>query len=67
MAEYKITDIRAMVDIDPAGRFFKIYRVRFTVLDKVEDFIDIPEKEFSEEEARKRVEERAAEISKLLK
>ena len=64
---YKIVGITPMVDIDERGRFYKIYRVKFTVDEQIEDFIDIPEKEFSEAEARKRVEARASEIERLMK
>lgn len=65
MPEYKIISITPLVDITPQGRFVKIYRVRFSY-DTMEDFIDIPEEEYSDEEVRKRVEERVRIHSTLL-
>jgi len=67
MVEWEIIEVRPMIDIDPAGRFIKIYRVRFLVAKKVEDFLDIPEPEFTVEEVKKRVEERAKLIAELMK
>ena len=57
MAEYKIVEIRPFVDIAPDGRFIKKYRVTFK-FDGREDYIDIPEEEYSEANVRKKVEER---------
>lgn len=65
MVEYKIIDVRPMIDIDEAGRFYKKYRVRF-VVGKIEDFIDVPESEFSTEHVRELVEKRAKEIAELM-
>jgi len=67
MVEWEIIDIRPLIDIDPAGRFFKLYRVRFVINKKIEDFLDIPEAEFTAEEVRKRVEARVKEIAELMK
>lgn len=66
MAEVKITEVRPLLDIDARGRFVKKYRVSF-VVDGIEDWIDIPEEEFSAEKARKLVSEKAEEIKKLMK
>jgi len=65
LVEYKIIDVRPMIDIDEAGRFFKKYRVRF-VVNKIEDFIDVPEANFSKENVIMLVEKRAHEISELM-
>ena len=65
MAEYKIVSITPLVDIDERGRFVKIYRVRYTYKD-IEDFIDIPESEYSEKAVREKIEQRIKEHEKLL-
>jgi len=63
--EYKIIEIRPLVDITPEGRFIKIYRVKFK-FDNIEDFIDIPESEYSQEVVKKKVEEVVKTHSQLL-
>ena len=62
---YKIVDIIPMVDIDKTGRFVKIYRVKFLV-NGIEDFIDVPESEYTEEKVKKLIEERVKTHLKLL-
>ena len=58
MEGYKIVRIIPLTDIDEMGRFIKVYRVVFKYPDGVEDWVDIPEEEFSEEEVRRRIEEK---------
>ena len=65
MAGYEITEVRPLVDIDAAGRFVKIYRVYFKYAG-IEDYIDVKEDEYTEENVRKKIEERIAVHSKLL-
>jgi len=64
--EYKITEIRPLVDIDESGRFVKIYRVKFRYND-IEDYVDVREEEYSAEKVKKIIEERVKEHEKLLK
>ena len=66
MAEYKITRIVKLVDIDERGRFKYFYRIHFTFND-IEDFVDIPEEEYSEAKARELIEARVKEHKALLK
>lgn len=65
MAEYKIIEIRPMVDIDSRGRFYKIYRVRFQYKE-IEDYVDVPESEYDEATVKKKIEERIKVHEKLL-
>ena len=64
--EYKIIEIIPMLDIDKAGKFVKIYRVKF-VFNDIEDFVDIPESEYTEENVKKKIEEKVRVHEKLLK
>ena len=66
MPEYKILNIKPLVDITPDGRFTKIYRVTFEYKG-MQDFIDIPESEYSEENVRKKIEARIKTHEALLK
>jgi hypothetical protein len=66
LAEVKITEVRPLLDIDARGRFVKKYRVSFTV-DGIEDWVDIPEEEFSAERAKELVNKKAEEVRKLMK
>jgi len=64
--DYKIVEIRPLVDIAPDGRFIKIYRVRFE-FNGIQDYVDIPEEEYSAENVKKIIEARVKEHEKLLK
>jgi len=66
LVEVKITEVRPLLDIDARGRFVKKYRVSF-VVDGIEDWIDIPEEEFTAEKAKELVNKKAEEIRKLMK
>ena len=63
--EYEIIEIKPLVDIDPKGRFVKIYRVYYKYKD-IEDFVDIPEAEYSEEKVREVIEKKIETHMKLL-
>jgi len=65
MAEYKITEIRPIAEISPQGKFYKKYRI-FFVFQGREDWIEITEDEYSEEEDKRRIEEVVAEHKRLL-
>ena len=63
--EYKITRVEPRLDITPDGRITKIYRVYFKVGD-IEDYIDVPEGQYSKAHVQKLVEERARTHIELL-
>ena len=63
--KYKIISITPLMDIDEAGRFIKIYRVRFRV-DDIEDFVDIKAAEYSPEKVKEEVEKKAEAHLKIL-
>ena len=62
---YKIVSITPLMDIDEAGRFIKIYRVRFKV-DEIEDFVDIKAAEYSPEKVKEEVEKKVEAHLKIL-
>ena len=59
-------EIRPLVDIDERGRFVKIYRVKFEY-NGIQDYVDIPESEYSADKVKEIIEKRVAEHEKLLK
>ena len=65
MVRVRIFAVDSFVDIDERGRFYKLKRVRFK-FDEREDWIDIPEREYSTEEAFKRVAEAVKTDAELL-
>jgi len=65
MTEYKIVEVLPTVDIDNKGRFIKVYRVTFTYND-IEDWIELPEDQYSEKAVRKAIEAKIKEHKALL-
>jgi len=62
---YKIISITPLMDIDEAGRFIKIYRIRFKV-DEIEDFVDVKASEYKPEKVKELVEEKVKTHLELL-
>jgi len=63
--EYKIKQILPTVDISPRGEFIKVYRVTFE-WNGMEDYIELPESEYSSDKVKELIEKKIAEHKKLL-
>ena len=66
MAEYKIISVKPLLDISPDGRFIKVYRITFE-WKGMQDYVDVPESEYTEENVKKKIEEKIKVHSALLK
>ena len=65
MVRVKIVNVMSAMDIDPSGRFVKIYRVEYTVDDKISDWLDVPADKFSESYVKSEIIRKVEELQKL--
>lgn len=63
--DYKVTEVAPITELTPAGKFIKKYRVRFSYKG-IEDYVEVPEEDYSAEKVKALIEERVAEHKKLL-
>lgn len=57
MPQYKITSVAKLADIKQDGTFIYFYRVHFEYKG-IQDFIDVPEDQYTEQTVKKLIEER---------